>query len=215
MSFNLTCFRRKTSRPKVARSVLPAIIGALIWGLGPFGPAPQQFGTASAQSVSGARFPSFELVGRLGAKHTGATLFEKPSVVHFGFTRCPVICPTTLYEMAERMNSLGASAVDYNFIFITVDPERDTPDALDEYLNSFDDRIVGLSGKPEEVQKIAMWLGAQYSKVATSNGDYTMDHSANAFLVARGGVLVSSLYMGYGAKEAQTLSALSALLKIK
>ena len=176
---------------------------------------PQSFGAALAQPVGGSKFPAFELVGRLGKTHTGATLFDKPSVVHFGFTRCPVICPTTLYEMADRMNSLGASAADYNFIFITVDPERDTPAVLDEYLASFDERIIGLSGKSQHIQAIADWLGASYSKIETSSEDYTMDHSVNAFLITRGGIAVSTLYMGYGSKEAQTLTALSELLKVK
>lgn len=174
-----------------------------------------RIGEALAQPASISHIPAVELIDQHGVARTGALLFDRPSVVHFGFTQCPVICPTTLYEMAERMDSLGSASAAYNFIFITVDPERDTPSVLGDYLVSFDRRIIGLSGKAEQIQKVAQWLGATYAKIPTTGGDYTMDHTVNAFLISRGGGSISSLYMGHGAKEAQVMAALQELSKAK
>lgn len=157
--------------------------------------------------------PSFELIDQTGRRFIGRDLIAKPSVVHFGFTQCPVICPTTLYEVAGRMRELGALAGEINFIFVTVDPERDTPEFLRAYIESFDNRIIGLSGRQEQISVLSAWLGATYAKVAMANGDYTMDHAVNAFLIDRGGKSVVPLYMGDGAREAQVMQALRELAR--
>ena len=97
------------------------------------------------------------------------------------------------------MRELGAIAEQINFVFVTVDPERDTPAYLAEYLSSFNSRIIGLTGVPDQVAALAGALGAVYSRIASADGDYTMDHSVNAFLIARDWQSVSSIYMGDGA----------------
>jgi protein SCO1 len=155
--------------------------------------------------------PSFELIDQHGRRFTQAELLAKPSVVHFGFTSCPVICPTTLYEVGMRMRELGAAADRINFVFVTVDPERDTVAHLKTYIESFDRRIVGLSGDKTQIGALAAWVGATFSKIDTGMGDYTMDHSLNAFLIARGGQSVTPLYMGDHAKERAVMEALQAL----
>jgi protein SCO1 len=163
---------------------------------------------AFAQSNS---VPSFELMDQHGRRFTQAELVAKPSVIHFGFTSCPVICPTTLYEVGTRMRELGPLADGINFVFVTVDPERDTVAHLKSYIESFDSRIVGLSGDKTQIGALAAWVGATFSKIENGTGDYTMDHSVNAFLIARGGKAVSPLYMGDNAKEQAVMQALRAL----
>jgi protein SCO1 len=155
--------------------------------------------------------PSFELRDQHGRQFSEAELLAKPSVIHFGFTRCPVICPTTLYELGQRMRELGPLADGINFVFVTVDPERDTPAHLKTYIESFDSRIVGLSGDNAQIGALAAWVGATFSKIDNGTGDYSMDHSVNAFLIARGGTAVTPLYMGDNAKEQAVMQALRAL----
>jgi cytochrome oxidase Cu insertion factor (SCO1/SenC/PrrC family) len=94
------------------------------------------------------------------------------------------------------MRELGAIAEQINFVFVTVDPERDRPAYLAEYLSSFDCRIIGLTGAPDQVAALAGALGAVYARIASADGDYTIDHSVNAFLIARDWQSVSSIYMG-------------------
>lgn len=155
-----------------------------------------------------AKRPAFELIDQNGHRFTDVDLTAKPSVVNFGFTQCAVICPTTLYEVAERMRELGPLADAINFVFVSVDPERDTPDHLKEYIASFDSRIIGLSGAPPQIAALAGWLGAEYSKVSSSNGDYIMEHTINAFLISKGGTSLIKIYMGNDSKEQQVLQAL-------
>lgn len=139
-----------------------------------------------------------------------AILGKKPSVVHFGFTHCPVICPTTLFEVSERMRELGPLADDIQFIFVTVDPERDTPEELGRYLASFDDRIIGLSGSASDIRALADALGASVTRQSLENGSYTYDHTIFAFLMARGWAKTGVLYMGGDARKERVLAQLQA-----
>jgi protein SCO1 len=168
---------------------------------------------ASASTVGAGTtvLPVFELRDQHGKRFTQAELLAKPSVIHFGFTSCPVICPTTLYEVGARMRALGSIANEINFVFVTVDPQRDTAERLKTYIDSFDGRIVGLSGDIGQISALANWVGASFARIETAPGDYTMDHSLNAFLVARGGRATTPLYMGDNAKEQVVLDALRAL----
>ncbi len=168
---------------------------------------------ALAQQSQSSGSPTFALIDQHGRPFTDRDLNAKPSVVHFGFTQCPVICPTTLYEVAARMRTLGPLADSVNFVFVTVDPARDTPAFLKAYIESFDNRIIGLSGDTAQISKLASWLGAAFARIETTKGDYTMDHAVNAFLIARGGRTFTPLYMGDGAKEGQVMQALQDLLK--
>lgn len=151
---------------------------------------------------------TFELTDQNGRRFTDADFTAKPSVVNFGFTQCAVICPTTLYEVAERMRELGPLTDAINFVFVSVDPERDTPAHLKEYIASFNSRIVGLSGDPAQIAALAGWLGAEFSKVASPNGDYIMEHTIHAFLISKGGTSLTKIYMGNDSKEQQVLQAL-------
>lgn len=110
----------------------------------------------------------------------------KASVVFFGFTQCPDVCPAALAEIATALQMMGEQAKDVQVLMITVDPERDTPPLLGEYLEAFDrglpTRFLGLRGSPEDLRKTASAFRAYYAKSPTPDGSYTMDHSASFYL---------------------------------
>ncbi len=183
------------------RSVLAtlAVIGSLA-------PIP-----GSAEAPPRAPGPEFALVDQANRPITARDLASKPSVVHFGYTKCPAICPTTLAEVAARMRDLGPAASAVNFVFVTVDPAHDTPAVLAEYVASFDSRIIALSGPPDQIRALASGLGASFSRNDTADGDYSMDHSVAAFLVDRGWLKAGSLYMGVESSEARVMTELRRL----
>jgi protein SCO1/2 len=118
-----------------------------------------------------------------GKAFDSASLDGKPYAVFFGFTNCPDACPTTLNEMARVEDEIGAPAKDFTTLFVTVDPERDTPAVLKEYLTNFGGKTIALSGTPEQVAQVAKEYRVYYKKVPTSDGGYTMDHTAVLYLM--------------------------------
>ncbi len=105
-------------------------------------------------------------------------------LVYFGYTQCPDVCPTTLAEIVQTLEKLGPLAAEVQPIFITIDPERDTPEAVREYLEAFDPRIVGLTGTPAEIATVAKAYRVYYKKHAGKNGeDYLMEHSAFVYVI--------------------------------
>jgi protein SCO1 len=125
----------------------------------------------------------FTLVDDTGAMVTDKTLAGKPYAVYFGYTYCPDSCPTTLFDLTRWIKALGPDADRLSYIFVTVDPERDTPNLMHEYLASFDKRIRGFTGTPAQIAKIAKEYRVYYKKVPTSDGNYLMDHSAMIYLM--------------------------------
>jgi protein SCO1/2 len=143
-----------------------------------------------AASIGGA----FELTGTDGNRFPSASLAGKPYAIFFGFTNCPDICPTTLLEMTNHLKALGDKADGFNVLFVSVDPERDTPEHLKLYLSAFDPRIIGLTGTNDEVAKVAKSYRVFYEKVPSKDGtDYTMNHTASVYLMDKTGNLVSTL----------------------
>jgi protein SCO1/2 len=134
----------------------------------------------------------FSLTDQTGATVTDKALVGKPSLVFFGFTHCPDVCPTTLYELTQLYTALGKDADKLGAYFITVDPERDTPDQLKLYLSSFDPHIVGLTGSREAVEPVLKGYRVYAKKVPTSNGEYTMDHTALVYLMDKSGRFVGA-----------------------
>lgn len=124
----------------------------------------------------------FKLTSHEGKPFTDQDLKGKPFAVFFGFTHCPEVCPTTLYDLTQDLESLGSDADKLRVAFITVDPAQDTPEQIKTYLSSFDPRIVGLSGTDEEIAAVAKAYKVFYRKVPTESG-YTMDHTATIFLM--------------------------------
>lgn len=159
--------------------------------------------------------PKFRLTDQNGRAVTEQTLAGKPSVIHFGFTHCPVICPTTLYETAEHMKALGARSDQINFVFVSVDPARDTPDVLKAYIGSFDERIIGLTGDEGEVDALARALGASYERQKLPDGAYTMEHTVYAILMDRHWRSVGTLFMGYESSSKLVSGRLQSLLDAK
>jgi protein SCO1 len=134
---------------------------------------------------------SFELVDQNGRTVTDRDLKGRPFLVFFGFTRCPDICPTTLFEVSEILRALGKDADRVGALFITVDPERDTPAALKDYLSSFDPHLAGLTGEPAAVAAVAKAYRVYFKKVPLDQGGYTMDHTAIVYLMDKDGRFVS------------------------
>jgi len=133
----------------------------------------------------------FRLVDQDGRTVSDQDLKGKPFLVFFGFTHCPEICPTTLFDVSEIMRSLGRDADRTAALFITVDPERDTPATLKDYLGSFDPHLRGLTGDADALAAAAKGYRAYYKKVPLDGGDYTMDHSAIVYLMDKEGRFVS------------------------
>lgn len=127
-----------------------------------------------AASVGG----PFRLTKQDGALLSDADLKGRPFAVFFGFTHCPEVCPTTLWEMSEALRQLDSTADDLRVLFVSLDPARDTPEMLKTYLQSFDARIVGLTGAQAEVEAVAKAYRVYWRKVPTADGDYTLDHTA-------------------------------------
>jgi protein SCO1/2 len=137
-------------------------------------------------AIGGAEFPaiggSFALVNHKGEAVTETTYLGKPTLVFFGFTHCPEVCPATLFEISTQLGKLGPDADRLQVLFITVDPERDTPAQLALYLQSFDPRIIGLSGTQNGIDA-ALSAYKAYAKRVPSGDGYTMDHTASVYLL--------------------------------
>jgi protein SCO1 len=166
--------------------------------------------TAVAQSAEGTSAKAFELVDADDRPFSGKTLAGVPYAIFFGFTHCPDVCPTTLTEMSNLLARLGPDADRLKIVFVTVDPERDTPAKLKTYLASFDARIIGLTGSNEQIAAAAAIWSAFYTRLPESDGSYTIVHSAYVYLVDRKGRSAGT--MGFNDPEAEQLQKLKALL---
>lgn len=128
----------------------------------------------------------FRLVDHHGRNVTEADFRGRVLLVYFGYTYCPDVCPTTLSMTAEALQILGAAAASVTPVMITIDPERDTPAVLADYMAAFGPSFVGLSGTAADIAAAARPMGAVYFK-AGEGEHYTMDHSANLYVVAQDG----------------------------
>ncbi|MCL4765193.1 MAG: SCO family protein [Hyphomicrobiaceae bacterium] len=140
--------------------------------------------------------PLFQLTTHEGRRLTRADIRGKPFVVVFGFTDCPSICPTALLDMTNLLADLGPDGDRIKVLFVSVDPERDTPDQLRKYLASFDPRIVGLTGQTVDIAAVAHAFDATYEKVFDKGGGYTVDHTTKVFLMDRYGLLAAAVEPG-------------------
>ena len=133
----------------------------------------------------------FQLTDQDGRTVTDQDLKGRPFLVFFGFTHCPEICPTVLFEISEIFRKLGPDADRARALFITVDPERDTPTLLKEYLSNFDPHVVGLTGDADAIAAVAKAYRAVYRKVPLDQGGYTMNHTAIVYLMDKQGRFVA------------------------
>ncbi len=129
----------------------------------------------------------FSLVDHTGRAVTDRTYRGKFMLVFFGYTMCPDICPATLLDITTVMAKLGNAAERLQPLFISVDPERDTPEVLANYVSSFDSRIVGLTGTLEEIRRAATAYKVFYAKFVREGNDYSVDHSAYVYLMGPDG----------------------------
>jgi protein SCO1 len=147
--------------------------------------------------ITGAEYArSFALTDHTGKPRTLAD-FKGKIVVFFGYTQCPDVCPTTMAELAEVKRALGPDGERVQGVFITVDPERDTPEVLKAYVTGFDPSFVALRGSPEQTLATAKEFKVFYAKASgKGGGGYTVDHTAGAFVIDQGGRV--RLFTRYG-----------------
>lgn len=133
----------------------------------------------------------FTLTAPDGSPVTERTLKGKPFAIFFGFTRCPDVCPTTLARMAQLRARLGEQGDRFAIVFVSVDPEHDTPADIGRYVDLFGTSIIGLTGTEAQLAQIVKAYHVFYEKVPVEGGDYTIDHTAAVFLMDRDGKLQS------------------------
>ncbi len=157
-------------------------------------------GTASATGTADIR-ADFALIDHTGARVADEDLRGQWLLVFFGFTNCPDVCPTTLAEIAAARDMLGADAAKLRPVLITVDPERDTPEALGEYVAAFDADAIGLTGSPEAVAAAAKGFWAYFRKARNPSAPdgYSMDHTTYLYLIDPDGAYVDFYRYGIGA----------------
>jgi len=175
------------------RNLLPALV--LAFGLalvsvaawltfsGPGAPPPSSIGAP------------FRLMGSDGKNVSDADLRGDVVVMFFGYTHCPDVCPTTLFEVSELFRKLGEGAK-VRGVFVSVDPERDTPEILKDYLGSFDKRIIGLSGDRAALEPMLKAYRVYARKNPAANGEYSMDHSAIVYLMDKQMRFIGPLNIG-------------------
>jgi protein SCO1 len=143
----------------------------------------------------------FTLTDQDGRTVTETDFKGKPFLVFFGFTHCPDICPAALFDMSETFRRLGPDAEKVSALFISVDPERDTPEKLKDYLQSFHPRISALTGTQEQIEAVTKAYKAYAKKVPLDGGEYTVDHSAVVYLMDREGRFVAPFNLKRPADE--------------
>ena len=158
-----------------------AVVGAMVWTLNQPG---QKNASVTGAPTLGA---PFSLVEANGEPITERAFAGRPTALFFGFTQCPEVCPVSLYEVSTLMDELGAERRDLQAFFISVDPERDTPEVLESYISPFAENIRGITGDLPGILALAKAWGIHVEKLPLADGDYTVDHTASVILVDRAG----------------------------
>ncbi|WP_331371606.1 SCO family protein [Sinorhizobium chiapasense] len=152
------------------------------------------------QASSGPFGVPFTLVAQDGKPITEQAFAGKPTALFFGFTHCPEVCPTTLFELNGWLEKVDPDGSKLQAYFITVDPERDTPEVLGQYVSNVSKRVTGISGPPDKVLEMVKGYRVYYKKVPVDeknpNGDYTMDHTASVFLLDANGQFSGTIAYG-------------------
>jgi protein SCO1/2 len=162
--------------------------------------------------ITGAEYArTLSLTDQNGKPRSLADFKGKVSVVFFGYTQCPDVCPTTMAELAQVKKSLGADGDRVQGIFVSIDPERDTPEVLKGYMSSFDPSFVALRGTPDQTAAAAKEFKVFYAKVpGKTEGSYTMDHTAGSFIFDPAGKV--RLFVRYGGGPEALAGDIKALL---
>jgi protein SCO1 len=186
----------RTTRPLVVVAAFASslVVGLVVvlWLLGGLR------GVTAPSAIGG----PFQLTDQAGQTVTEKNLQGKPTLIFFGFTHCPDVCPTSLFEISEVLRAMGKDADRVNAYFISVDPERDTASAMKDYLSSFDPHLKGLIGGSDAVAKVVSGFRVYAKKVPLKDGDYTMDHTALIYLMDRDGKFVAPFNLKRTPEEA-------------
>ena len=161
---------------------LVLVLGAVVYFVGSSSPI-----RPAVAAVGG----PFHLVDESGKPFSDVDMKGRPFLVFFGYTHCPDVCPTTLFEISQIMQKLGNDADRTGALFITVDPERDTPAKLKDYLSNFDPHLRGLTGDPAAVKAAASAYRVYAKKVPLESDNYTMDHTAIVYLMDKDGRFIA------------------------
>lgn len=187
------------------------MMGLLIIGLVACKPATEtnQF---IATDITGADFAqTLSLTDHTGKPRTLADFKGKAVALFFGYTHCPDVCPTTMFDLKQTMKLLGPRADELQVLFVTLDPERDTQEVLAQFVPSFDKRFIGLRGNEQETATTTTTFKIYAKKVeAESKGGYTIDHSAGTYVFDKAGKI--RLYIDYGQKPADIASDIKKIL---
>ena len=184
---------------QTVRLVLWGLVALIVIGMGAFAVQAYLRGQSADQatlyeeSVAAVGGPFTLVRADTGEMVTDADFADKPKAIFFGFTYCPDVCPTTLFELATYMEELGPLAENFHTLMVTFDPERDTPEFLDQYVSAFDDRIIGLTGDPANVDDVISNYRVYARRVELESGDYTMDHTASIFLMNAENELIGTI----------------------
>lgn len=170
------------------RALLLAPAGVLAVGLAGAGAYLSIRPEEAAPAIGG----PFALLDGDGRAVTEAQFRGRWMMVYFGYTHCPDACPTALQDMANALDALGAKKKEVAAVFITIDPERDTPAVMKDYVAAFDSTIVPLSGSVEAVARVAREYRVYFAKHPTSDGGYDMDHSSIIYVMDRAGRFVTN-----------------------
>ena len=186
----------RTTRPLVVVAAFASslVVGLVVvlWMLGGLR------GVTAPAAIGG----PFQLTDQAGRTVTEKNLQGKPTLIFFGFTHCPDVFPTSLFEISEVLRAMGGDADRINAYFISVDPERDNAAAMKDYLSSFDPHLKGLTGDPDAVAKVISGFRVYAKKVPLKDGDYTMDHTALIYLMDRDGKFVAPFNLKRTPEEA-------------
>lgn len=150
---------------------------------------PEQVSSTSLGTIGG----PFTLTGTDGKPFASSRLNGKPAAIFFGFTHCPDVCPTTLARLARLRRDLGQGEDALSIVFISVDPERDTPAEVGNYMQLYDTPVVGLTGTPAQIEQVKKQFGVYSRKVEQPGGGYSVDHTASVILLDRNGQFVATL----------------------
>jgi protein SCO1/2 len=173
--------------------LIAVLVGVMVW--------------IAMDTPSSGRFNTkFSLLDDRGYPVDQSLFKGSPSLVYFGYTHCPEVCPTTLFEVADYLKTLGPEGQSLKTYFFSVDPERDTPEVMHGYVNAFTDRITGITGKPEEMRKVIDGWKVFAAKIPSEDGDYHMSHTMSLLLIGADGRLKGLL--PYGGDKEQALKTI-------
>ena len=180
---------------RMGPAYFPAVLGGLLAVLGAIillwrQSAPEQpAATDFASSIGG----PFTLTASNGKPYSSSKLSGKPAAIFFGFTHCPDVCPTTLARLTRLRRQLGKGEDALSIVFISVDPERDTPAEVDNYMKLYDSPVIGLTGSPAQIEQVKKQFGIYSRKAPQPGGGYSVDHTATVILLDRNGQFTATL----------------------